>query len=178
LISLGKQTRVTGLDRAVRQLNNIDKDIVKQLRKDLRSETKGILTEIVSEVDVAAPLSGMNNNGPKAWTGVKGGFSFRPNARAKTKGYVPIINMTLRSKGSGARFEIAEMAGSKNLAQSVNRRRGKQFVSALKRSSGSPFKAGRFGYSEFLKRRPEVQKAVIKVIEDFTRQFNKKIRIR
>jgi len=178
LISLGKQTKVTGLDRAVRQLNNVDKDIVKQLRKDMRQESSPILKDIVSAVDVGAPLSGMRGSSRTSWSGVKGGFSFRPNAKAKTGGYVPIISMTLRSKGKTAGFEIAEMAGSKNLIFSKNKARGRQFVSALQKSSGSPFKAGRFGYSQFLKRRPEVQQAVIKIIQDFSDQFNKKIRIR
>jgi len=178
LITLGKQTKVTGLDRAVRELNKVDKDIVKQLRKDMRQESSPILKEIVSEVDVQAPISGMRGSHRTAWSGVKGGFSFRPNARSKAGGYVPIINMTLRSKGKTAGFEIAEMAGSKNLAFSKNKARGRQFVGILKQRSGSNFKAGRFGYSEFLKRRPEIQKTVIKIIDDFASQFNKKIRIR
>lgn len=178
MITLGKQTKVTGLDRAIRELDKVDKGIVRQLRKDMRQESSPILKEIVGQVNVKAPLRGMVGGHRTAWSNVKGGFSFRPNARSKTGGYVPIINMTLKSKGKYAGFEIAEMAGSKNLAFSKNKARGRQFVAALKESSGSPFKAGRFGYSAFLKRRPDVQKAVIKIINDFANDFNKRIRIR
>lgn len=178
MITLGKQTKVTGLDRAIRELDKVDKGIVRQLRKDMRQESSPILKEIVGDVNVGAPLSGMVGTNRTAWSGVKGGFSFRPNARSKTGGYVPIINMTLKSKGKTAGFEIAEMAGSKNLAFSKNKARGRQFVGALSQRSGNRFKAGRFGYSAFLKRRPDVQKAVIKIINDFANDFNKRIRVR
>ena len=178
MISLGKQTRVTGLDRAVRQLNKVDKDIVKKLRKEMRQELSPTLKEIVREVDVQAPISGMSGTHRTSWSGVKGGFSFRPNARSRQGGYVPIISMSLKSKGKTAGFEIAEMAGSKNLSFSKNKAKGRQFVSILEKRSGSRFKAGRFGYSEFLKKRPEIQKEVVKIIQEFSSEFNKKIRIR
>jgi hypothetical protein len=178
LITLGKQTKVTGLDRAVRELAKVDKQIINQLRRDMRQDSTPILKEIVGEVDISAPISGMRGTSRTSWSGVKGGFSFRPNARSKAGGYVPIISMNLRSKGKTAGFEIAEMAGSKNLSFSVDKAKGRQFVGILKQRSGSNFKAGRFGYAEFLKRRPKIQDIVIKIIDDFSKDFNKRIRIR
>lgn len=178
MISFKQPPRIQGLDKAVRQLQEVDKGIVNKLRRDMKKESTPVLNEILTEVNIGAPLSGMKGTHRTAWSGVKGGFSFRPNARERAKGYTPIINMTLRSKGSTAGFEIAEMAGSKNLAFSKNPKRGKQFVSALQKSSGKPFKAGRFGYASFLTKRPDVQQAVIRVIDDFAKQFNKRIRQR
>lgn len=178
MLSFKEPPKVQGLDKAVRELQKVDKGIINKLRKDMRSELRPTLNEIVGEVPVNAPISGMVGGHRTSWAGVKGGFSFRPNAKSKKGGYVPVITMTLKSKGKYAGFEIAEMAGSKNLMFSKNKKKGKQFVSILKERSGSPFKAGRFGYSEFLKRRPDVRKAAIEIINKFAEEFNKRIGIR
>ncbi len=179
MITLSKKTKIQGLDQAVRDLRAIDKGIIKQLRKDLRGDLNPIAREVADEIPVQAPLSGMNNNGRTAWTGVRAAVSFRPTARSKTGKGVPVVSMTLKSRGKKAGFEIAEMAGSKNLMFSKNPRQGRQFVNALKRASDFPrYKAGRFGYGLFQNRRDEMQKISVKVIDKFAAKFNKRVRFK
>lgn len=179
MIRLSKKTSIQGLDKAVRELNGIDKGITRQLRKDLGSKLRPIAKEVAGQVEVEPPLSGMFGGHRTAWGRVQAGVQFRPTARSKTGGATPIITMSLKSKGIYAGFEIAEMAGSKNLAFSKNRKKGRQFVKALKRNSDFPrYKAGRFGYGEFLKRRDEMRKISLSIIDDFAVKFNKKVRFK
>jgi len=179
VILLSKKTKIEGLGQAVKELNAIDKGIVRQLRKDLGKELRPIAKEVANEIEVQPPLSGMKGDFRTAWTGVRAGISFRPTRGMKSGKSVPVTSMTLKSKGKYAGFEIAEMAGSKNLAYSKNRQRGRQFVKALSKRSDFPrYKAGRFGYGEFLKRRDEMQQISIRVIDKFARQFNKKVRFK
>lgn len=179
MIRLSKSTKIEGLDTAVRELNGIDKGIVRQLRKDLGGKLRPIAKQVASAVETDPPLSGMFGGHRTAWAGVKAGVQFRPTARAKLGGATPIITMSLKSRGKYAGFEIAEMAGSKNLSFSKNRKRGRQFVNALARSSQFPrYKAGRFGYGQFLKRRDEMRKLSIDVIDTFAKKFNKKVRFK
>jgi len=171
--------KIQGLDQAVRDLNKIDKGILRKLRKDLGAELRPVAKEVANDVQIMPPLAGMGHNGRTAWKQVKAGITFRPNSRAKTGGFTPILSMTLKSQGRYAGFEIAEMAGSKNLARSKNRARGKQFVDALESQSKFPkYKAGRFGYGLFLNRRREMQEIAIKIIDVFADEFNKKVRFK
>lgn len=179
MIRLSKKTRIQGLDKAVRELNGIDKGITRQLRKDLGKKLRPIAKAVANEVEIQPPISGMKGTHRTSWTGVRAGISFTPTKRSKLGGAVPILSMTLKSKGKFAGFEIAEMAGSKNLAFSKNRKRGRQFVNALKSRSDFPrYKAGRFGYGEFLKRRDDMRKIAESVIDDFAAKFNKKVRFK
>lgn len=179
MIRLSKSTKIQGLDKAVRELNGIDKGITRQLRKDLGAKLRPVAREVASDVQIEPPLSGMNGDFRTAWKGVRAGISFTPTKRSKLGGSVPILSMTLKSKGKYAGFEIAEMAGSKNLSFSKNRQKGRQFVNALKKRSDFPrYKAGRFGYGLFLKRREEMRKLAIEVIDTFAKQFNKKVRFK
>lgn len=179
MIRLSKKTKIEGLDTAVRELNGIDKGITRQLRKDLGGKLRPVAREVASKVQVEPPISGMKGTHRTAWNGVRSGISFTPTKRAKLGGAVPILSMTLKSRGKYAGFEIAEMAGTKNLSFSKNRQRGRQFVNALKARSDFPrYKAGRFGYGEFQKRRDDMRKIAIDVIDIFAKSFNKKVRFK
>ena len=179
MIRFSRPKRIQGLDQAVKDLRKIDKGIINQLRKDLRSDLNPIAREVANEVEIEPPLSGMAGDNRTAWKGVRGSVSFRPTARSKTGGGIPVVSMRLKSRGKYAGFEIAEMAGSKNLAFSKNKKQGRQFVNALKRRSDFPsYKAGRFGYGLFLKRRDEMQKLSVKVIDKFANKFNKRVRFK
>jgi len=179
LITLSKKTKIEGLDQAVRDLNSIDKSIVRELRKNLGKDLRPIAKQIASEITVKPPLSGMAGDHRTAWNGVRAGISFRPVRGQGSGKSLPITSMTLKSKGKYAGFEIAEMAGSKNLSFSKNPRRGRQFVNALQKSSDFPrYKAGRFGYGLFLNRRPEMQKISVRIIDRFADKFNKRVRFK
>jgi len=60
-------SRVTGVADTVRILNKLDKQIVKDARKDLRSGAQPVADAIKSNIPNQAPLRGMIHNGRTSW---------------------------------------------------------------------------------------------------------------
>ena len=174
MISLEK-VKVTGLQRAIRELNQIDKGIVKQLRADMKSALSPDAKALAAEVSGPAPLSGFNHKGRTRWNGARGSVSVTPSRIRKGKDEHPIVTIRLTGKGSSAGFDVAEMAGTRNLRYSKNRSSGAKFVKNL--SSRAPFKfqGGRFAYGVFLQQRKPIQKKALKVFDKFAKKFNKKV---
>lgn len=167
--------KVTGLQRAIRELNQIDKGIVKQLRADMKSALAPNAKALASSVPTQPPLRGFNHTGRTKWTGAKGSVSVTPSRIRKGKDEHPIVTLKLTGKSSGVGFDIAEKAGMRDLRYSKNRARGKQFVDALSRRAPFKFDGGRFAYGFFLQDRQPIQKEALKVFDKFAKKFNKKV---
>ncbi len=185
--------KVEGLDRAIRELNQIDKGIVRQLRKDLKTELTGEAKELAASVPASPPpMSGFNHKGRTRWNGAKGMVSATPSRIRKGKNVHPIVTIRLTGKGDSVGFDVAEMAGLRNLRWSVSqtkpstrsgqpwqrshsRSQGKKFVNSLKGSAKFNFKGGRFAYGFFLRQRKGINKKAVKVIDSFAKKFNRKV---
>lgn len=166
---------VTGLQRAIRELNQIDRDIVKQLRADMKTAIAPDAKALAGKVPQQPPLSGFNNKGPKRWTGAKSTVSVTPSRIRKGKDVHPIVTIRLMGRAKGAGFDIAEKAGMRNLRYSSNRQRGRQFVQALDKRAPFKFKGGRFAYGFFLNQRKGINKKAVKIIDSFAKKFNRKV---
>lgn len=177
MFRLVTKNKIEGLAQAARELNAVDKGIIRQLRKDLGKELRPIGREIAREITATPPLSGMNHQGRSGWTQPKSSIIFRPTRKAKgTKG-TPIVSLKMTGRNKMAGFDIAELAGARNLQYSKNVKKGRAFVQNIKKRSSFPnYKAGRFGYGEFLKKRREMEKISVKIIDEFARKFNKKVK--
>jgi len=175
LIKIDKSSNVTGLNDAIRALNKLDKQIVRQLRADLKGELTGEAKELAAEVDGEPPLSGFAHKGRTRWNGARGSVSVAPSRIRKGKDTHPIVTLRLTGKGNSAGFDVAEMAGTRGLRYSKNRKSGKKFVQNLTASAPFKFKGGRFAYGYFLRQRKGIQKKAVKVIDKFAKKFNKKV---
>lgn len=177
MFRLVTKNKLEGLDRAARELNKVDKGIIRQLRKDLGKELRPIGREIAREVDPFAPLSGMRHQGRTGWSQPKSSIIFRPTRKAKGTRGTPVVSLKMTGRNKLAGFDIAELAGARGLQYSTNPKKGRAFVKALKKNSPfADFKAGRFGYGEFLKRRREMEKISLRIIDDFAVKFNKRVK--
>jgi len=174
LIKLEKG-KVTGLQTAIRELNKVDKGIVRQLRKDLKSELTPDAKELAASVDGPAPLRGFEHTGRTRWNGAKGSVSVTPSRIRKGKDVHPIVTIKLTGKGDSVGFDVAEMAGTRNLRYSKNRKAGKKFIKNLSASANFQFKGGRFAYGFFLRQRKGINKKAVKVINRFAKKFNRKV---
>lgn len=167
---------VTGLNEAIRALNNLDRQIVKQLRKDLKAELTGDAKELAASVPKSPPpLRGFNHKGRTRWNGAKGSVSVAPSRIRKGKNTHPIVTIRLTGVGNSVGFDVAEMAGTRDLRYSKNRKAGKKFVQNLSASAPFKFKGGRFAYGFFLRQRKGINKKAVKVIDKFAKKFNKKV---
>jgi hypothetical protein len=61
------QFKIIGIAETVKALNAIDKDLVKEARKDLRTGAKPVAVAIKANIPTDAPLSGMVHSGRTAW---------------------------------------------------------------------------------------------------------------
>lgn len=176
MIRIDKRSKVTGVTEAVRELNKIDKDIVKQLRTDMKTLLLPEAKELAGDIDLKPPLSGFNHSGRTRWTGARGSVSVTPSRIRKDKDESPIVTIRLLGKGKGAGFEIAEKAGMRNLRYSKNRSAGQQFVKNLNQRAPFNFKGGRFAYGFFLQKRKPIEGKALAVIERFADKVNRRIR--
>lgn len=177
MFRLVTKNKLEGLDRAARELNKVDKGVIRQLRKDLGKELRPVGREIAREVDPFAPLSGMRHQGRTGWSQPKSSIIFRPTRKAKGTRGTPIVSLKMTGRNKLAGFDIAELAGARGLQYSTNLKKGRAFVKALKKNSPfGNFKAGRFGYGEFLKRRREMEKISVRIIDKFSADFNKRVK--
>jgi len=168
--------KVTGIQKAIRELNQIDKGIVKQLRADMKSALAPDAKQLAASVPATpAPLSGFNHTGRTRWNGAKGTVSVTPSRIRKGKDEHPIVTFKLTGKGNSAGFDVAEMAGTRNLRYSKNRSSGSKFVKNLERRAPFKFQGGRFAYGVFLQQRKPIQKKALKVFDKFAKKFNKKV---
>ena len=168
--------KVEGLDRAIRELNQIDKQIVRQLREDLKGELTGEAKELAASVPQSPPpLSGFQHKGRTRFNGARGFVSATPTKIRKGKNVHPIVTIKLTGRGNSSGFDIAEMAGTRNLRYSKNRATGKKFVQNLSASAPFKFKGGRFAYGFFLRQRKGINKKAVKIIDKFAKKFNKKV---
>lgn len=175
MIRIDKRSKVTGITEAVRELNKIDKDIVKQLRNDMKTLLSPESKEIASSVNLKAPLSGFNHSGRTRWTGTRGSVSVTPSRIRRGKEESPIVTIKLTGRANGAGFEIAEKAGMRNLRYSKNRSSGQKFVNNLTQRAPFNFKGGRFAYGFFLQKRKPIEGKALAVIEAFAKKFNRRV---
>lgn len=195
MIGLDEKVKLTGVREAIKDLRGLDKDIIKQLRKDLKGAVLPVAQRIAAKVPTQSPLSGFNHAGRTRWTGARATVNFTPGTIRKGQDVHPLVSITLQGKGNGAGFDIAEIAGSRDNAFSrdktksfklngVSRRRTQTkrmadtFVRNLGRRAPFNLKAGRFGFGFFLKERAELQKISTDIIMKTAETYNRRIRRR
>lgn len=170
------KVQVTGINEAIRAMRNIDQEAVKALRTDLKQKINPVAQKIAAQVPTNPPLSGMRHPGRTRWQGARGSTSFAPARIRKGQDTHPIVSVRLQGKASSAGFDIAEIAGSRGLAFSKNRRKGAKFVANLERRAPFRLKAGRFGFGYFLREKPTIQKMAEEILQKHAQEFEKKIK--
>jgi hypothetical protein len=161
------QFKVIGIAETVKALNAIDKDIVKEARKDLRTGAKPVALAIKSNIPSDAPLSGMVHNGRTAWkpSGVKATVKTNFSKKGERLGF-SLVSIVVGGKGQGAAaFQIADIAGRKKKGKT---RSGRAMISAL----NSKGKASRYVYPAGLRAMPYVKDSVNGTIKKLSRTYN------
>jgi hypothetical protein len=167
--------KVTGMAEVVRTLNSIDRDIVKQARRDLKTAAQPIATAVKSNIPSEAPLRGMMHNGRTGWrsSGVK--VTIRTNFSKKADiNNFQLVSIVVGSKGKkgssvrgAAAFQIADISGRKS---SGNTESGRAMISKLNSIHG----ASRFVYPAAEKQLPYVEHSVRDTIKKLQRDYNKR----
>lgn len=158
------------LRAALRQLKEVDANVVKDLRKDLRAQLGPMAQQVAQSVPVDPPLSGFAGESPTSWTPVRGSVSFTPGSSRKTGNYLVSLRVTPRGKRRG--LYIAELAGSRSNGKTAS---GKAMVRNLNQRFPMVKRGGRFAFKKFRSLRPSVVVLATKIVKNTTDKVNKKL---
>lgn len=102
-----------GVKETLKVLQQVEPEMYKQLRKDIRQITASAVSSIRSNVPTVAPLSGMINPGRTGWSGVNVTTSITPAQRSRAFGSTTANLVAISSTGRNGQFgfNIADMAG-------------------------------------------------------------------
>lgn len=157
--------------RAVlKELRNIDPQIVKDLRKELRSDLLPIAQQIVSAVPNNAPLSGFNNNGTTGWSALKGKVSFTPGKSRRMAN--SLVSIRVEQTGAKRGFYITELAGSRSAGKTPQ---GNNLITVLNSRWPMKGRGGRYAYKQFRLLRPDVVKIAERILNATFAQIDRKV---
>lgn len=158
---------IIGLDTIVRELNDLEPGLVKQLRKDLVTEIRPLYQIIKSTVVSKQPfLSGFDHAG-------RTGLSRNPikvTGKAVTTRRKFNKTSLVSIRTSSAAVQIADMAGRKNGRGRTEA--GQKMIANLTDRHGS---ASRFIYPSIEREIPRVQRIMLDIIEKYTDMINRKL---
>jgi hypothetical protein len=99
---------IIGVQAVIRDLNNLDKDLLRQMRREIITEIRPLYSVIKSSIPSTRPLSGFDHNGRTSWNQpvrVTGKVSYRSRQGRNSL-------VSIRTVSSAV--EIADMAGKRN----------------------------------------------------------------
>lgn len=176
--------KVTGLAEVAKTLRSIDKDLLNQARKDLRTGAKPVADAVKANIPSESPLQGaagsssgtrgMVHNGRTAWkpsgvkVTVKTNFSKKAERRGQSLVSIVAGAQGKNSQGSAA-FQIADMAGRKRKGNTAS---GRAMIKKLN-SSG---RASRYVYPAAERQLPYVQDVVRGTIRKLSKDYNRKLK--
>lgn len=172
---------VVGINETVKVLRSIDKQIINDARKDLRTGVQPVVNAIKANIPSQAPLQGksgstsptrgMIHNGRTGWNpagvAVKTKTDFSKRAQKNESSLVSII---VGGKGfGGAAFQIADMAGKK---KSGNTRSGRAMISRL----NAKRQASRYAWPAAEREIPFIEDVVNGTIKNLTITLNERLK--
>jgi len=167
-----------GIRDTVRILRSIDRTLVNDMSKKMRTEIKPIGNEISNEVNsVGPPLSKFAYPSRTMWEPVKSRVSVRPG---KTKrGWGDLVAIEIFSGGGGkgkgkeaAGYAITELAGWKSSGSTPQ---GQAMIRNLNSRFGGWPKGGRIIYKSFKSKARDTYVIAKRVLDKWTVDVNKKL---
>jgi hypothetical protein len=160
-----------GIRESLNALKSVEPELMKDLRKEIKTEMTSQASPILEAVPVLTPLKGMGHAGRTSWGAVKASVGLTPNKLRKTKDTHPLVSIRITSSGSKVGYDIAEVAGAKSQGQSAS---GRAMITKLNQDYGWKGKAGRFAFKKFLGLAPAISKSATEIIDKFITEYNRR----
>ena len=157
---------------AVKELNGLDKTLVKGLRKDLRASISPFAKQIAGAIPSQPPLSGMGQYGPTGWGPVRPSISVTPGRSRKSGDHLVSIRINPTRKQRG--LYLGELAGSRSRGQTSS---GRRLISNLNQRFPMKGKGGRFAYNKFRLLRPDAVSLAVVIVNRVIGQVNRRIEL-
>lgn len=196
---ISASVNVQNVQSVVSELKALDKNSVRDLRRELRTGLGSVVAKLQSDIPSTPPITGrdgypsMGHRGSTKWRGInKPKVMFYPGKSIRGGNNLVLITVTGGKRGLG--FDYAELAGirsraPKELSKPYVRRgsskvirhrvttQGDLFIEALNRAKPIKGKAGRFAYDSFLKSRPIIVATTEAILDRFADRVNKKFEV-
>ena len=167
-------SRVTGVADTVRILNKLDKQIVRDARRDLRTGAQPVADAIKSNIPNEAPLRGMIHNGRTSWKPAGVTAKVKTNFSKKAqRNETSLVSIVVGAKGKNATgaaaFQISDMAGRKARGKTKS---GKAMINKLNAIA----KASRYVYPAAERELPYVINQVEGTIKGLSTSLNNELK--
>lgn len=163
------QVDAEGIRAAVKELRALDANLLKELRKDLRTKISPFAKQIADEVGTEPPLSGFGRESSFGWGKVRPTVGFTPGRSRKTGNHLVSIRIN-PPKGTRGLY-VAERAGAKN----GKNNRGAAMIRNLNEKRQMQGKGGRFAYAKFRLLRPDAMKLATVIVNQTLAKINKRL---
>lgn len=169
---------IQGIEDTVRILKKLEPELLAKMSQEIKTEPglNETMSGIRSRIPVVSPLQGnefgyggMIHNGRTSYKGATVKPSFRPSVRLNRAGERSLVTIVTAPPANGVGFEIIDMVG-----------RGKNGNSARAEGMKSklPQSPSRFAWKGFEERREGIQKAVVAIVDRYSKLVNVKLRTR
>jgi len=182
-----------GVKETIALMRKVEPEMLKDLRKNIRTIVNPAVLAIKSGSPKVAPLSGMANNGRTAYSTPKVSVSITPGQRSRGLGSTTsnLVSITATGSGKVYGFDISDMAGRANNAGKyrqtrkfvdprtgdIVRRRingqGQNLINVLNARFGP---ASRFVYRNLEDKLPAIRREVAATIERTMDEFTRKLK--
>lgn len=180
------QLRKTEVARLIRVLNSVDKDLMKQMRADFRSEIRPYANELKDNIPGPSPLSGMSRGVRLARTRTPAGERSpyvwkKPNASidigSRSKGRrgrgagrygrtEPVLRIRFNDKRPYSAFSILETA------REATNWRGENMLRGLEKKGYGPVGKGRRVIEQFYQKQPAMIGIAKRILSEYAKRVN------
>lgn len=162
------QVEAKYIREAVKELKDVDANLLKALRADLRNKIGPMAKQIASAVPTDPPLSGFGRT--FGWSSVRSTVGFTPGNSRKTGNHLVSIRIAPTGKTRG--LYVAELAGSRSRGAS---NRGRAMIRNLNEKYPMKKRGGRFAYAKFRLLRPDALQIATKIVNNTLSKINKRL---
>jgi hypothetical protein len=189
--------RVEGLENTLAILKLVEPESIQKIRSEIRSivTSSGAVSKIRSRTPAVAPLSGMANNGPIKWGGVKTvNVSVLPRITPIGKRSVPLVRIAATGGSNSLGFDYAELAGIRRRPPRARSKirggtlrgtqkgdgsmalngQGDNFIKVLEDRNGK--KPGRFAFRAVFETRGAIMAGIQKTLDNYAAKVNVRLK--
>lgn len=189
--------RVEGLETTLQILKLVEPESIKQIRADIRQivTTSGAVSKIRSRTPAIAPLSGMDNNGPIKWAGVKSvSVSVLPSITSFGTKSKPLVRIAATGGANSLGFDYAELAGIRRKPPRARSKirggtlrgsvkgdgsmalngQGDNFIEYLEARNGKT--PGRFAFRAVFETRGKIMAGIQQTLDKYAAKVNRKLK--
>jgi hypothetical protein len=189
--------RVEGLENTLAILKLVEPESINAIRADIRAivTTSGAVSKIRSRTPAVAPLSGMANNGPIKWAGVKSvNVSVLPRIMSFGYSAKPLVKIAATGGKNSLGFDYAELAGIRRQPPRARSKirggtlrgtakgdgsmalngQGDNFIKILEDRNGKT--PGRFAFRAVFETRGKIMAGIQKTLDIYAAKVNRRLK--